>query len=69
MALSGKKVFQERRRSKKTETELQKVKWLFRSMDKEEEAVCGSKRAKCFIASGVCATERDSLMEGPCEEC
>lgn len=38
-------------------------------MDKEEEAVCGSKKAKCFIASGVCDAERDSLMEGPYEEC
>lgn len=36
--------------------------------------MCGSKRAKYFIASGVCvwggggAAERDSIMEGPCEE-
>lgn len=38
-------------------------------MDKEGEAVCGSKKAKCFVASGVCDAERDSLMEGPYEEC
>lgn len=37
-------------------------------MDEEGEAVCGSKRAKCLIALGVCAAERDRLMEGPCEE-
>lgn len=46
-------------------------------MDKEGEALCCSNRAKCFIASGgsACggggggAAERDSLMEGHCEEC
>lgn len=55
--------------NKKTETELWKVKGLFLWMDKEGEKVCGSKRAKCSTASGVCAAERDNLMEGPCEEC
>lgn len=54
---------------KKKETELWKVKGRFLWMDKEGEKVCGSERAKCFVASGVCAAERDSLMEGPCEEC
>lgn len=42
----------ERWNNKKTETEVQRVKGLFLQMDKEGEGVCGSKRAKCFIASG-----------------